>query len=91
MESKVSINTMFNHILADPEMCVPDEQLYIDIQIIGADSVNRFRELVHRAVNLWPDAHPEIKEFADLVTEGRVQQDYSKQEYYKLTSKPKED
>lgn len=38
-----------------------------------------FQELVQRGSNLWPDASPEIKEFADRVTVGRVQQDYYSQ------------
>lgn len=36
----------------------------------------QFQELVYRGVNLWPDARPEMKEFADLITEGKVLQDY---------------
>lgn len=42
-----------------------------------------FQQLVFRAVNLWPDASPEIKAFADRVTEGHVLQDY-----HKLTATP---
>lgn len=38
-----------------------------------------FRELVQRGANLWPDAPPEIKEFADLVTNGKVLQNYREQ------------
>jgi len=37
------------------------------------------KQMVHRAVNTWPDAPPEIKELADLVTVGHVQQDYKSQ------------
>ena len=32
------------------------------------DSRIKFRELVQRATNLWPDAPQEIKEFADIIT-----------------------
>lgn len=39
----------------------------------------QFQELIQRGSNLWPDASPEIKEFADRVTVGRVQQDYYSQ------------
>lgn len=35
-----------------------------------------FQELVQRATNLWPDAPPEIKEFADVITNGHVLQNY---------------
>lgn len=36
----------------------------------------QFQELVQRGANLWPDASPAIKEFADRVTNGKVMQDY---------------
>ena len=36
----------------------------------------QFQELIQRGANLWPDAHPSIKAFADVVTTGTVQQDY---------------
>lgn len=52
--------------------------------IEGKESLDNFKELVNRATNLWPDAPPEIKEFADLVTnwdwhKGPLQ-DYSTQD-----------
>lgn len=56
-------------------------ELYFDngqrINAHVSDAV--FKELVQRGANLWPDAPPEIKEFADRVTTGRVQQDYRAQ------------
>lgn len=52
------------------------------IVITDDNSWKQFQELVQRAANLWPDAHPEIKLFADQITEGKEQQDYQKQEYY---------
>jgi hypothetical protein len=57
----------------------PDDPPNMMIQVSGAESVARMRELVQRGTNLWPDAHPEIKEFADKVTVGHVQQDYQSQ------------
>jgi hypothetical protein len=39
-----------------------------------------FQELIQRGANLWPDAPPEIKEFADLITTGRILQDYHGQD-----------
>jgi hypothetical protein len=48
--------------------------------IDGAESIDDFKTLVQRATNLWPDATPEIKEFADLVTNGIVFQDYKGQD-----------
>ena len=46
------------------------------IVIDGPESISRFKDLVQRGANLFPDAHPEIKTFADLVTSGKVLQDY---------------
>jgi len=40
------------------------------------EAVGAFKELVQRGSNLWPDAPPVIKEFADVITTGSVQQDY---------------
>lgn len=48
--------------------------------IVAADTWPQFQELVQRGANLWPDAPPAIKEFADLATTGKVQQDYQVQE-----------
>jgi hypothetical protein len=41
------------------------------------ESVAKFKQLVQRATNLWPDADPEIKEFADLVTNADIVKQYS--------------
>lgn len=35
-----------------------------------------FQRMVNKACNCWPDAPPEIKTFADLITNGQVYQDY---------------
>lgn len=48
--------------------------------IIDGSSIWKFKQLVQRATNLWPDAPPEIKEFADLITSGRILQDYRSQD-----------
>jgi len=40
----------------------------ISIFISGTQSRESFTELVQRATNLWPDATPEIKVFADRIT-----------------------
>lgn len=49
------------------------------VVIVPPGSRKQFKELVQRGTNLWPDASPEIKEFADLVTNGKVLQDYRAQ------------
>lgn len=46
------------------------------IVLESAQSIARFKELIQRGANLWPDAHPEIKETADLITNGQILQDY---------------
>lgn len=50
------------------------------IIVDGKDSIEQFKTLVQRAANLWPDATPEIKEFADLITNGEIFQDYRSQD-----------
>ena len=50
-----------------------------EIHISSKESIEAFKELVQRATNLWPDAPPEIKRFADQVTNGAVLQDYDAQ------------
>lgn len=47
--------------------------LYVTVD--GKD-VKHFKELVQRGANLWPDAPASIKTLADLVTTGKVLQDY---------------
>jgi len=49
------------------------------VHIRDAESWSAFQQLIQRGANLWPDAPPEIKEFADLVTNGKVMQDYYRQ------------
>lgn len=49
------------------------------IVIDGPKALAAFKELVQRGANLWPDAPPEIKTFADEVTNGRILQDYESQ------------
>lgn len=54
---------------------------------ITPEHLNEFKELVHRGTNLWPDASPEMKAFADNITNDGVQmQDYSRPA---VTSQPK--
>lgn len=55
----------------------PEPVMYITV--MGEASIKEFKELVQRGTNLWPDASPDIKEFADLVTNGKVLQDYRAQ------------
>lgn len=46
---------------------------------IVADKAEDFKllqEIMHRATNLWPEAPPQVKRLADMVTNGKVLQDY---------------
>lgn len=52
----------------------------VNITITDKQSWLDFKVLVQRGSNLWPDAPPKIKEFADLVTNGEVLQDYRSQD-----------
>lgn len=51
---------------------------YITLSMGGA-MLPAFKSLVQRAMNTWADAPPELKEFADLILDGKVQQDYHSQ------------
>lgn len=54
----------------------------INIIVDGQDnSLLEFKELIQRGSNLWPDAIPEIKEFADIITNDIVLQDYNSQAF----------
>lgn len=66
---------------------LPDDAVELQIRVTGLRSIGHFQELVHRATNLWPDAPPEVKEFADMVTVGHVQQDYQGQDTSKSSPK----
>lgn len=58
---------------------VDNQQPYAVHIHIDDENWKSFQELVQRGSNLWPDAPPEIKEFADMVTSGMVMQDYYRQ------------
>lgn len=42
---------------------------------IPSQILPQFKELVSRALNVWPDCHPALKEFGDILTHGKVLQD----------------
>lgn len=47
----------------------------LKLGIVG-DSIPRVKEALRRALNTWPDCHPELKELSDLLEHGKVLQDY---------------
>lgn len=48
------------------------------IIVDGTEDVDAFKKMVQRGTNLWPDAPVSIKEFADVVTNSQLMQDYQK-------------
>ena len=69
---------------------------HISIYIDTPESIARFQELIQRGANLWPDAHPELKAAADMVTTGKVWQPYQEQmtdkfPEFKLSNQQKEE
>lgn len=54
----------------------PDSEI-AEIHIsITAESIPGFTALISDALNCRPDVHPELKELGDMLTHGRVLQDY---------------
>lgn len=60
-----------------PELNSKDELVRVHIEIPGPE-YKRFQELVQRGSNLWPDAPDFIKRAADIITNGKVMQEYDK-------------
>lgn len=48
----------------------------IQINLSSEDSILAFKEAIQRALNCWPDAHPEMKELGDMLMHGKILQDY---------------
>jgi hypothetical protein len=49
------------------------------IIVVDKSSLPAFRDMLQRAMNTWPDAPAELKEFADLILDGKILQDYKSQ------------
>lgn len=50
---------------------------------ISGESIRTFKWMLDRALNCWPDAHPDLKELGDMLTHGRITQDHQHQSTYK--------
>lgn len=46
------------------------------VRIVGDEDIALFQRLVNRALGTWDNAPAQIKEFGDIVTEGKILQDY---------------
>lgn len=44
---------------------------------VTAESLPNFTKLVNRALNCWPNAPAELKQLGDMLTEGKILQDYT--------------
>lgn len=49
------------------------------VRIVGDEDIALFQRLVNRALGTWDNAPAQIKEFGDMVTEGKILQDYQSQ------------
>lgn len=50
------------------------------VVITTAESYKQFQDLIHKGASLCPDLPPNVKQFADMVTSGKVHQDYYSQD-----------
>lgn len=44
--------------------------------VVPSEHMAEFKKMINRAFNCWPDASPELKEFADRITNDKPMQDY---------------
>lgn len=59
----------------DLEPIVIDKRSFATHYIVSNDLVPAFKQMVRRALNVWPDCHPALKEFGDMLEHGRLLQD----------------
>jgi hypothetical protein len=52
---------------------------FTTVIVIPGDMIGEFLTLIERATNCWPDASPDMKDFADNMIHGRPLQDYHAQ------------
>jgi hypothetical protein len=57
------------------------------VRIVGHVSIKLFKEMVQRANNCWDTAPVEMKEFSDMVTHGKLMQNYSEMPVHAFTKK----
>lgn len=66
--------------MADKERIAVSTDSYGAMIFVPKELLPAFKELIFRGANLWPDAKPEIKDFADVLMHGRPLQDYAGQD-----------
>jgi hypothetical protein len=72
------MSLQFNHTSSKNLQLIKSSSGLSSIEI-SKEILPQFVGLINRALNCFPDAHPELKELGDLLTEGKVLQDYSSQ------------
>lgn len=75
----MSIKVIHHTEPAPPHECVEGNDRWtvgMSIHFDSNSSFEAFKILVQRALNCWPDAHPELKELGDMLMHGRILQDY---------------
>lgn len=56
------------------------DQRSFDFHVIVPKEIEiQFKQLINKALNSFPDAHPALKELGDMLTHGKVLQDYYSQ------------
>jgi alkylhydroperoxidase/carboxymuconolactone decarboxylase family protein YurZ len=63
-------------IRATPTFWPGTKELQSISLLVTGGSLERLKTLVDRALNTWDSAHPELKELGDMLTHGKVTQDY---------------
>lgn len=61
----------------DPEVLPHYRGAKMKIEIEGEEDIKLFQQLVNRAMNCWDRAPAKLKAFGDIVTEGKVLQNYT--------------
>lgn len=58
--------------------------------VVPSEHLEEFKKMIRRAFNCWPDASPDLKEFADRVIHDKPLQDYWAQDFRKKIIKQDE-
>lgn len=50
----------------------------LTVRITGKEDIATFKQAINRAMNVWDGAPWQMKELGDMITEGKLMQDYKK-------------
>lgn len=65
--------------MSNPQKIIVDKRSFVTHYIVPLELVDSFTLMVRKALNAWPDAHPALKEFGDILMHGKSLQDYYSQ------------